>query len=284
MNGLRLGQVEYLNCLPVYHALEEGLLPLDGELVKGPPTRLNHMFLEGALHCTPLSSIEYARHAGDCFILPHLSIASDGRVASILFFSYLPITELDGKKVCVTTASATSVVLLRILFEHYYHVEAEFHPVKADLKTMLEMGDGALLIGDDAMLAHQQVIREELPLFITDLGEAWKDFTGEKMVYAVWVVRKQFAEVHPRETDALAELLYRSREIGMADLPVLLKKAHWLTGLPLPVLKDYFRIIHYDFDGDYRRALLTFYDYAYKSGIIEERVKLLVWGEEGCQI
>ncbi len=281
MTRLRLGQVEYLNCLPVYHALEEGLLPLDGELVKGPPTRLNRMFLEGDLHCTPLSSIEYARHAGDCFILPRLSIASDGRVASILFFSHLPVTELEGKRACVTTASATSVVLLRILFEHYYHVEVELCPVEADLRTMLKMGDGALLIGDDAMLAHQQVIRENMPVFITDLGQAWKDFTGERMVYALWVIRREFAEAHPEETTALAELLSRSREVGMGELPTLIEKAHRRTGLPQPVLEDYFNnVIRYDFDEDYRRALLTFYDYAYKSGIIEERVRLTIWGEE----
>lgn len=283
MTRLRLGQIEYLNCLPVYHALEEGLLPLDGELVKGPPTRLNRMFFEGDLHCTPLSSIEYARHAGNCFILPRLSIASDGRVASVLFFSHLPVTELEGKRVCVTTASATSVVLLRILFEHYYHVEVELYPVKADLKTMLEIGDGALLIGDDAMLAHQQAIGEGMPVFITDLGQAWKDFTGEKMVYALWVIRREFAEAQPREATALAKLLYHSLEIGMGNLPALIKKAHRRTGLPLMVLEDYFHTIRYDFDGDYRRALLTFYDYAYKSGIIEERVRLSVWGEDKCQ-
>ncbi|WP_027356350.1 menaquinone biosynthetic enzyme MqnA/MqnD family protein [Desulfofundulus thermocisternus] len=284
MTWLSLGQIEYLNCLPVYHALEEGLIPLNGELVKGPPTRLNRMFLEGALHCTPLSSIEYAKHAGDCFILPHLSIASDGRVASVLFFSHLPVTELEGKKICVTTASATSVVLLRILFEHYYHVEVEFHPVKADLKTMLEMGEGVLLIGDNAMQAHQQVIREGLPVFVTDLGQAWKDFTGEKMVYALWVIRREFAEAYPQEANAMAELLYSSLKIGMNNLPVLIKKAHRRTGLPPQVLEDYFHTIRYNFDDSYRRALLTFYDYAYKSGIIEERVKLFIWGEDTCQV
>lgn len=280
MTSIRLGQVEYLNCLPVYYAFEEGLLPLDGELVKGPPTKLNRMFLEGELDVTPLSSIEYARNTGECIILPRLSIAADGRVASILLFSYLPVTELEGKKVYVTTSSATSVVLLRVLFEHYYHVEVEFCAAEPDLLTMLKLGDGALLIGDDAMHAHQQVLQENLPVVVTDLGQAWKDFTGEKMVYALWVIRREFAESHPEETTALAELLYRSRGMGMSDLPALIEKARRRTGLPLPVLEDYFNIIRHDFDEDYRRALLTYYDYAYKSGLIEERVKLEVWGEE----
>jgi len=280
MIGLRLGQVEYLNCLPVYHALEEGLLPLRAELIKGPPTRLNRMFLEGGLDITPISSIEYARHSDQCLILPGLSIAADGRVASILLFSRLPVTELEGKKIMVTTSSATSVVLLRVLLEHYFHVEVEFCPCTPDLDAMMSAGDGALLIGDDAMLAHQQVTARALPLVVTDLGEAWKDFTGEKMVYALWVIRREFAREHPEETSVIAELFLRSREIGMSDLPTLIDKAYRRTGLPRPVLEDYFTIIRHDFDESYRRALLTYYDYAYKSGLIEERVTLHVWGEE----
>lgn len=85
MSEVRLGQVEYINCIPVYHALEEGLLVGDIELVKGPPSKLNKMFLDGELDITPISSIEYARHANQCIILPNLSISADGRVESILF-------------------------------------------------------------------------------------------------------------------------------------------------------------------------------------------------------
>ncbi|WP_027717758.1 menaquinone biosynthetic enzyme MqnA/MqnD family protein [Desulfovirgula thermocuniculi] len=279
MTKLRLGRINSLNCLPVYYALEEGLLPLDGELVKGTPTFLNRLFWEGGLHCTPLSSIEYARHPGECLILPHLSIAADGRVASVLLFSRLPVTELENRTVCVTTASATSVALLRVLFEHYYHVEAEFRPASGGLAEMLKEGDAALLIGDEAMIAHHRVAREGIPLVVTDLGQAWKDFTGEKMVFAVWAVRREFAEAFPQETALLARTLLNSWQAGMESLPAVVNKAHRQTGLPPAMLNDYFRVIHYRFDESYRRGLLLYYDYAYKSGLIEERVKLNIWGE-----
>lgn len=279
MSGLRVGQVEYLNCLPVYYAIEKGLVTFDGKLQKGAPTMLNRLFLEGALDVTPISSIEYARNPDKCIILPNLSISADGRVASILFFSKVPITELDGKKVYVTTSSATSVVLLRILFEHYYHVDVEFCPARPELAEMLNGGEGALLIGDDAMLAHRQVINENWKIIVTDLGEAWKDFTGEKMVYALWVVRKELAKEQPEKVGELVRVMMQSREVAMAEPGKVLKEAHRLTGLSYPVLEDYFNIIRHDFDAEYRRGLLTFYDFAYKSGLIEERVQLSVWGE-----
>lgn len=276
---VRLGQVNYLNCLPVYHALEEGLLEFSGKLFTGPPTHLNRMFLEGSLDVTPISSIEYARNIDDCVILPDISISADGKVSSILLFSRCPVTELEGKTIAVTTSSATSVVLLRILLEHYYHVDVEFVPRHPDLGKMLGEAEGALLIGDDAMLAHKMVCDQGINLTVTDLGESWKQFTGEKMVYAVWVVRKEFAVGNPEEIDSLVKLLVTSKDLGMSNLNAVIKKSQRLTGLPAPVLEDYFRTIRYNFDGEYRRALTLFFDYAYKSGIIEDRARLYVWGE-----
>jgi len=276
--GIRLGQVDYLNCLPVYHALEEGLLEFDGRLVKGPPAMLNRMFLEGDLDATPISSIEYARNSERCLILPDISISANGRVDSILLFSKSSVTEMEGKRIAVTTSSATSVVLLRILLEHYFHVEAELIPHSPDLNEMLDKADGALLIGDDAMKANNPVGGSGL--IVTDLGEVWKNFTGQMMVYAVWAVKKDFARENPDSIKEISRLLIASRELGKAHRKDIIKKAHLKTGLPQAVLEDYFKTIRHGFNRNYRKALSVYYDYAYKSGIIEERAKLKVWGEK----
>ncbi|MCG8401837.1 MAG: menaquinone biosynthesis protein [Firmicutes bacterium] len=279
MPRLRIGQVDYINCLPVYHALEEGMLVENLELVKGTPASLNKMFLDGDLDITPISSIEYARHNKRCAILPNLSISADGKVGSILFFSRSPVTELEGRNVSVTMSSATSVALLRILFEHYYHVQAELRPAPPDLDAMLDSADGALLIGDDAMLAHHKVQRENSDLTVTDLGEAWKKFTGEKMVYAVWVIQSNLAAKHPDTVERLRRLFLESRAMGLANRETLVQKAHRRSQLPRDLISNYLQTIHHDLGEDERRALLLFFDYAYKTGIIDERVKLKVWGD-----
>lgn len=281
MAGIRLGQVDYLNCKPVYHALEEGQLDFQGSIVKGSPTLLNRMFLEGKIDVTPISSIEYARHNESCVILPSISIGADGRVGSILLFSRYPVTELEGKSIAVTTSSATSTELLKILMEHYYHVDAQYFPQYPELKIMLQQRDAALLIGDDAMLAHRKVLEDGLDLNVTDLGEAWKNFSGEKMVYAIWVMKKDYAEQNSHEVDNLNKLLISSLNMGMSELGSIIKNAHLKTGLPFHVLEDYFQTISYNFDQEYRRSLIHFYDYAYKSGIIDNRIKLHVWSETG---
>ncbi|KUK84154.1 MAG: putative periplasmic solute-binding protein [Pelotomaculum thermopropionicum] len=279
MSLIRLGQVDFINYLPVYHALEEGVLPLEVKLVKGTPTRLNRMFLNGDLEAAPISTIEYARNFNRCFILPDLSISADGRVSSVLLFSKIPVTELEGKKVCLTESSSTSVALLKVLFDHYYHVDVHYETTDPDLGHMMERADGALLTGDDAMRARQRIIDSGLPYQITDLGEAWKKFFGERMVYTVWAVMKTQVENNPKKIALINETLLKSREIGLNEIHDIASKACKKTGLPINVIEDYFSIIKHDFDEKYRKALLTFYDYAYKSGLIEERVKLHVWNK-----
>ncbi|RYD02059.1 hypothetical protein N752_26780 [Desulforamulus aquiferis] len=150
------------------------------------------------------------------------------------------------------------------------------------MDKMMSCADGALLIGDDAMRANLRVKEEGLPYHVTDLGEVWKQFTGERMVFALWIIKKDFALEHPEEIDLLCKTLVEAKEYAAANYDGLLKKARRRSGLPMEVLEEYFQTINNDFDEGHKRALLTFYDYCYKSGLIEERVRLSVWGEEGA--
>lgn len=280
MNKIRLGQIDYLNCYPVYYAIEHKQVPVNAKMVKGYPTKLNEMFLEGKLDITPISSIEFARHSDQAIILPNMSISADGEVQSILLFSKVPVTELDGLNVCLTSSSATSVALLKILFEHYYQIQVRYTVQKPDLQQMLKKNDAALLIGDDAMLArHGALDYEGRPLFVIDLGRAWRDFTGLKMIYALWVIRSKFVEEHTAEIEAIVKAFVDAKDFGFSHVSLLVDKAEQATGLPRPVLESYFQTILYEFGKDEQKALLTYYDYAYKSGLINERVKLNIWGE-----
>lgn len=279
MAKLRLGQIDYINYIPIYHALEEGQLPLDVDLIKGSPSELSKLFSAGELEITPISAIEYIQYASQAYILPNISISSDGEIGSVFLFSRVPVTELEGKKVALSNHSPTPVALLKVLLEHYFHVEVEYVYMEADLDDMLANADAALLIDDKAIQTNQRVISEGLALTVTDLGLAWKEFTGEKMVFVVWVIRKDFADRHPSIVNNVVESLHRSKLLGMKQTSTLVEKVNKNIMLPKEVLENYFHTILLEFDDDYRRALNTFYDYAYKSGLIEERIKLSIWGE-----
>src|SRR6266540_2659097 len=114
---LKLGHIVYSNCFPPHAGIITGQVPFPFKLVEGIPTELNRLLYEGKVDVSPSSSIEYAMNPGRYLLLPTLSITSKQKVMSILLESKVPIDELNNKVVAMTTASATSVVLLRILLE-----------------------------------------------------------------------------------------------------------------------------------------------------------------------
>jgi len=274
--AIRLGYIDYLNCLPVYYGIEQGAVELDLALVKGPPSAMNRAFLEGALDITPISSIEYARNAARCVVLPGLSISADGRVASILLFHKRPLAELHGRPVALTASSATSVVLTKIILQERYGVRPDYRVAPPNLEAMLAEHDAALLIGDDALLAALE--HPEIPS--VDLGAQWKLLTGYPMVYALWAVRRDFADANPGALRRVTRLFTASQDYAWAHRPAMVEEAMRRRGLPRAVAEDYFDLIRHDFSPRYRQGLRTFLEHAQRIGELDRVPDLDIWGEE----
>lgn len=281
LGPVRLGYIDYLNCLPVYFGIEQGIIDLPVAVKKGPPAQLNQLFLQGLLDITPISSIEYARHAGDTVILPDLSISADGRVTSVLIFSKVPLSQLDGRPVALSSHSATSLVLARIILQERYGVRPAFYTTLPDAPGMLESADACLMIGDPALQAawdpHLSTMYPGLR--VVDLGEEWKAMTGEIMVFALWVIRREFAERNPDGVRLVAELFRHSRDYAMAHLDDLVAEGVLRRNLPQEAVSDHFARIRHHFTEPYRRGLRRFFELARKIGEIDTVPNLNVWGE-----
>lgn len=281
MARLRIGRLEDLSCLPIFLPLARGAVPLEADYVPGVPAELDALLLAGEVDVAPLSAIQYARHHAQLWLLPGISVSEEGRAGTVLFFSRLPVTELDGRTVAVSPVSATGTALLQVLFANYYHVDARVIVMEPDPDSMLAAADGALITGDQALLVREELRDRRPDLLVTDLGEVWKTFTGERMVYTVWAVRRDFARDHPGAVAELVAALKKAREVGWASREDLVAEAARRLPLPPRVIEDYLQQVNHDFGEGHRRALLLFYDYAYKTGLTDERVRLEVWGEGG---
>src|SRR6266480_7329056 len=114
---MKIGRIGYINCAPVYGAIDRGIvkLPHGGELVTGTPAELNDLLVAGGLAVSVISAIEYARHARDLVLLPDLAISCDGPVQSVALFAKVPPERLDRATVLLTASSRTSVALLELL-------------------------------------------------------------------------------------------------------------------------------------------------------------------------
>ncbi len=208
--GERLGIVAYTNVAPLHWGLE----PWPGaRFHRGVPTDLNARLLAGELDLTLVSSAEFVRHRDRLVALPDFSIATLGPVHSVTLFHRRPWAELHGGRVAVTTESATSVALLRALFDAD-GMDVAFEPVAPDLEAMLAGADGALLIGDDALeeAVARRPVAGSIPI-ATDLGDAWYARTKLPFTFAVWA-----ADAARPPSPRLVAELRAARERGLGHL------------------------------------------------------------------
>ena len=197
---IRLGAVSYLNTRPLVHGLEAQSDRF--HLRFDVPARCAQLLHANEIDLGLIPSIEYPGH--DYRIVPGVSIASDGPVASVAIFSKVP-TE-DIRSVALDTSSRTSIALLRVLCARWFEIEPRLVSMPPDLRRMVGECDAALLIGDNALFMDDEASGLEK----VDLGEEWIGMTGLPFVYAFWAGRPGI--VGPADATALQ----RARDAGLA--------------------------------------------------------------------
>lgn len=255
---LRIGRIPYINCYPVYGAVDRGIVKLDAELVSGVPTDLNRRMSRGELDISVVSAVEYARDSARYLLLPDLAISCDGPVRSVMLFSSRPAPELTGCKVLVSRSSMTSVALLELLFEDVWRASPLFVAGDAELADVTrgesDEADARLVIGDAALVLQSESFTR-YP-FAYDLGAEWKAWTGQPFVFAVWVAR--------RETPVAAALsahsaLIASRDWGLENIPLLAGQAHDATGVSKAECEQYLSGLDYGLSYPHLAGLTEFY-------------------------
>ncbi len=261
----RVGHIQFLNSLPLYHFLVQNQVVLKIDLFKDNPRTLCRRLLSGDLDISPVPAIEYARNAEQLLLLPDLSIASDGLVMSISLISKVPIQELDGKTVALTNTSATSQVLAKIILKEKYGLSPQYFDCPPDLPQMFREADAALLIGDDALRATYQ----DGEYFQYDLGLEWKNLTGEKMVYAVWCTTRSYAAEHPDRVRRVWQSFQNSMQMSLENYSEVAKAAAPWTSFSQNFLEEYFRSLKFGFDPSYQYGFRLYLKKAQEIGVLD---------------
>ncbi len=260
---LRIGQIEYANCTPLYYLLREQFPCTEYEFVSGVPARLNAMLADGSIDVCPSSSIEYAIHPERYRILPDLSISSDGAVASVLLFSRVPVEELHGQTIMLSSESATSVNLLKILMKQLYSCSCRYSVCANSISDALVSSPAYLLIGDAALRASMH----ESGLMVYDLGEIWRKWTGLPFVFALWLCRREVAD-----NPCLQELsrhLIQAKMLGPLHFERIAQTASELSWISSEQLLSYWRNnISYHLEESYISGLTVFYEKCFEMKLV----------------
>lgn len=255
---LRIGRIEYANCTPIFRALQENEPGLDCQLVGGVPAQLNAMLAAGMIDVCPSSSIEYARHSEKYLILPQLSISSVGAVGSVLLFSRVPLEELDSQNVLLSSESATSVNLLKIILEKRFGCSCKYKVHTSSFDEALREAPALLLIGDAAL----RVSLLNSGLLVYDLGQLWYEWTGLPFVFALWLCRRQIAENRHAEVADLAGRLLEAKGHACQNLESIAEDSPEALWMGADRLAAYWREnISYDLDDRHLEGLILFYHY-----------------------
>jgi chorismate dehydratase len=264
---MRLGRIPWINCYPVYGAIDRGLVRVPAELVTGTASELNDLLAAGELQVSVVSAVEYARNAAAYHLLPDLAITCDGPVHSVALFARRPVAELDGCTVLRTASSRTSVLLLDLLARHRWNVRPRYATARAEAADLDALAglphEAVLVIGDAALLL---AARERYPVRV-DLGAEWRAWTGLPFVFAVWAARREAGldAVH-----AVHRRLLESRAWGLTHLDELAASAAAATGVAERVCRAYLGDLDYALSYRHLAGLTDFFRRLAQEGLVPD--------------
>jgi chorismate dehydratase len=203
-------------------------------------------------------------------ILPGCTIASKGRVRSLLLVRRASQPLVALRTVAADTASRTTLAYARILFHKWGNPAVPFLPAAAELDAMLQRADAAILIGDPALFALEERAnrfeRTGEHLIYHDLAEEWRTLTGLPFVSAVWAA----AQGGPLD-ERVADDFIQSRDHGLQNMDALV--AEWSNRLPISeeTIRSYLTAnIHYVLDEECIEGMRGFFSIAASLGVLPD--------------
>ncbi len=206
-------------------------------------------------------------------VVPGCTVAALDRVRSIILVVRPPEGVSGVRTIAADTSSQTSYAYTRILCNVFWKIPAVFIPHEPDLESMLQAADAALLIGDPALLALEDMdaraARTGERLLYLDLAHEWHGFTGLPWVSAFWAVREGALDETMVGASELVQDLQISRDHGLEHIEDL--ASEWSTRIAVPEATIRFYLsknIHYILDEASLRGLDQFYRYAAECGAL----------------
>lgn len=263
----RLGQISFINSLPIVIPFERNYIPVSATTYSGDPASLNRRVLRGELDVSAMSSFFYLQKQKELSLVPNISISCLGPVGSVLFFSKEEPAKLHGKIIQTSSSSATSVNLLSVLLAEQFGVRPKFIASPEPDLDKPEVA-GALLIGDQALSQGESWSGRYLRI---DLGQWWMQQFHFPMVFGVWAARNDWRQERPFEFDRIADALVRAKNLGLGPrFNEIIDEAAKRSGLARGELTIYYkRQLNFDFTERHAAGLDLYRKLCEKHGLLK---------------
>lgn len=197
-------------------------------------------------------------------MIPDSGIGARLFARSVLLLSKKKIEDLNHSVIALSEESLSSSGLLRILLNQKYGFSNIYERTAQDPEGMLQQYPAALLIGDDALFCQPKEM-----IYKYDLAALWQEWTGKPFVFAVWAVRRDFAEQDAARSLSLARILKENLLKNLADPESLLKQALGVAREEKRFcqLLGYLTNLQYIFDQEMREGLRRYFELAHEEGL-----------------
>jgi chorismate dehydratase len=272
-NPLVVGRLPFLVCAPFFHSTLPGSaaaaeLP-DVRFIDGVPSFLNGELAAGRVDCAPSSSFEYGLHAADYRLFPGISTSSTMEMKSVLFLSQVPWEGLNGIPVALSSDSATSNVLFRILCARRFNVAPILLGAGGAPSEDESAGaQGRVFIGDRAL-------RESLSgrwAYRYDLADVWARWQDLPFSFGLWIVRRDALAAKAEAAARFRRALMASVSAFKADPGRALDawSARYPSRLPRDLMLGFYATADYGFGEKHARSLSIYYRLACEEGFLPE--------------
>jgi chorismate dehydratase len=269
---LRIAAIRFLNPAPLMWDFEHP--PLNKELASRYaidwmlPSECADRLASGAadIGLVPIAALATIRGLR---VLPGCTIASKGRVRSLLLVHHQGQSLDSLRSVAADAASRTTLAYTRILFHKWGNPNVVFLPMAADLDLMLERADAAIVIGDPALMALEERAnryeRSGEELVYRDLAEEWHTLTGLPFVSAVWGIR-----CSGLVEQSIGDFI-QSRDHGLQNIEALAAEWSLRMALSEQTIRSYLSTnIHYVLDEECMEGMRGFFRLAAETGVLPE--------------
>jgi chorismate dehydratase len=261
---MRVGYIDYLNTYPLYWKLFDHPENFkDVDIVSGTPKTLNHMVRKGALDLSPVSVACLPEIQDDVHVLSDYCLGANGAVRSVLLLSDRPIEQLDDALIGLTSASETSIVLLRYLVEVRYGIRPRYIDSDQNKSDKNEAPAAILLIGNEALSVNRGPYS-----YVYDLADLWFEQMHVPFVFAVFVVRRDVVESLPHLISKIRRGYADSLFSARSDKASFVLRAAQAYPFVETDLQAYFESMKYDFTDVFKAGLQCYFEEAAKAGLL----------------
>jgi len=261
---LRVGMVNYVNTAPLMLPFRDGHMPEFLEAVEDVPTNLNRMLRDGQVDAGLVSSYFYGQNHQDLVLMGRFCISATGTVGSVNLYSRVPIYELSGCTIALTSHSATSINLLYIILEHFNRLRPRYVTGSFDMVTEGSC-QAYLAIGDEALMLN----RSDHGLFSYDLASIWYETTSLPFVFAVWAARADSYRKKGALFRRFEEILAACYEKGQQNLSDIAARVCGRIPMPAYECLSYLKGIEFDLSREKKKGLLHFFGLLKEMGRLE---------------